>query len=221
MTDLGGQNPDAGIDDAGRVVTDGGGPADGGNTTAPQRPSLTGVELETQVVYTGGTTVRASPYGVSFEIPAGFSGQLDGDYLVLTSNTGLMAISAGRAGDAETQAFLSQTMDFDGITANPLETPQKNGDVWSVPVFFNDGQTALDGLVSVRVGPFGISVLAGTAPRAIDATGTQLLNSVVFVEPTLPEPGVSQGDWISVLADTTIQYSFSGSDYFEEFRYRL
>ncbi len=185
------------------------------------------LELEPNREYVGPEELSVAELGVSFRLPSGWVGALQGNYFIIGSYTeaGVIILGADRMSSEEALAFLSAEQDLGGGYALlPVGEPRREENTVSVDCRVTNGLQNLSGEVRAVLGEHGIGVaIVAVAPDAesIKRTATAIEKSVVFTPPRIPEPGEITGPWSEQLAGVKIVRFYHGSGYSEKEYYNF
>lgn len=186
-------------------------------------------EIAPGTPYTGPTTLDVRQLGLSFTLPQGWVGALQGDSFLVGSHTigGFVILSADKMTVDDAKVLLSQPQDLgDGYILYPQGTPQTTSGTVRVNCLVTDGSTQLDGRVHVKVGKHGVGLaIVAVAPSRqlgpVAQAADAIEQSVTFKKPAVPRPSPLKGEWKAQLAGVKIIRFYTGSGYREKEYYNF
>jgi hypothetical protein len=196
-------------------------------------------EVQAGVIYEGDSTLGVDAVGLQFTVPAGWSGQLDGEHFLMEQDDGegIIVLGATELTLAEGEQLAGESIDLgDGVVATPTSAPEVSGSTIRADYDLRGGGLAeragepndWDGLGVISIGNYGVgAVVFGLAPAATLATVSTAVDSLTaslrFAQPGTAEgsTGEGTGDWEAQLAGYKITYFYTGSDYYESEAFTL
>jgi len=190
-------------------------------------------ELQQGVQYEGNTVLTIPGLGISFKIPAGWSGGVPEGaevmILVDATNEATIIVSANEMEEKDVFGELQKQLPIDeGISISPIGLVKKDGKRWWGNYKVNGVPQEMKGYVEVRLGDFNIGsgciVLA--LPVAFERgklAATELLQSVKFTAPqqqtaqhsdATANTGVNQ-PWSEYLKRKSLKYYYTQGDFSE------
>jgi len=188
--------------------------------------SFAQTELKEGVQYAENTHLVLPLRGISFKIPAGWSGGLPADSPVLiladASNEVTILVTSDELEEQQVLAELRKEISLDqGISLIPVSPAQQQGRRWFGEYTVNGMPQRMKGFVDVRLGNYNIG--AGCIVIALPASfergkegAIQLLNSVEFTEPVKPQYAKSNGigaPWNQYLKGKSLKFYYTQGDY--------
>ncbi len=209
------------------------------SSDASQSATINHTEIAEGVSHTGGTPLKVDAYGLTFTVPSGWTGTLQGEVFLLDQDAGegLILLTAGEATQSEGVQQAAQSIPLEGsISAIPTTSPRVDGDTIYVDYDIRGGTLAdragdpndWDGLGTFTFGDYGFGTLSlGLAPAealsSVEEAMGDLSDSLQLRQPTSPQT-TDEGDaggWAEDLAGYKITYFYSGSDYYEQESFTL
>ncbi len=194
---------------------------------------LAQAELKTGVQYEGNTVLTIPGLGISFKIPAGWSGGVPegAEVMVLVdaANEATIIVSANEMEEKDVFGELQKQLPIDGgVSISPIGLVKKEGKRWWGNYNVNGVPQEMKGYVEVRLGDFNIGsgciVLA--LPAAFERgkhAATALLQSMKFAAPqqqttqrseATTNTGVNQ-PWSEYLKRKSLKYYSTQGDFSE------
>jgi hypothetical protein len=196
-------------------------------------------QIEEGANYPGGTTLGVDVVGLQFRVPAGWSGQIQGEFFVMqeADGEGIIVLGTAELTLAEGEQLARESIDLgEGVVAIPATVPDVSGRTIRVGYDLRGNGLAeragepndWDGVGVISIGDYGIgAVVLGLAPAsslsAVSTVLDSLVVSVRFFEPGSQEAAPAEGssDWAAELAGYRITYFYSDTDYYESEEYTL
>lgn len=193
---------------------------------------FTQTELKSGVQYEGNTVLTIPGLGISFKIPAGWSGGVPegAEVMVLVdaANEATIIISANEMDEKDVFGELQKQLPIDdGISISPIGLVKKDGRRWWGNYKVNGVPQEMKGYVEVRLGDFdiGSGCIVLALPAAFDRgkqAATELLQSMKFTAPVqtaqhteaTTNTGVNQ-PWNEYLKRKSLKYYYTQGDFSE------
>ncbi|GAB4353422.1 MAG: hypothetical protein Kow006_18540 [Gammaproteobacteria bacterium] len=186
----------------------------------------TTAELQPGQIYEGGTTISASSFGISFELPTGWRGSLPNgsEFFVadVSSPKGSVFILANKSTEADLKAQMSQPVPLDyQTTLVPVSQPRKEGQ-WYRAEYRIQNAPNLAAQIEGRVfdqTAVALIALSETGDKAAMGKSLKTLrNSFKSFQVKMPEPGVPApaGSWQAYMQGRHVVRMFTRTGYTEE-----
>lgn len=182
-------------------------------------------ELQQEVNYTGGTTLKISSFGFNFTIPQGWQGGVPAGsaslILVDASNEATLIISSTQTNASAMRAELQKQIDLGGgIAITPVGLISNSGDSWSGNYTVTGAQQEMKGYVHARLGNFenGIICIVLSLPTSIakaKSAAVQLMQTVQFYKPQQAENSAGVKPWAEYLINKSLKRYYTQGDYSE------
>jgi hypothetical protein len=181
-------------------------------------------ELQQEVNYTGGTTLKISSFGFNFTIPQGWQGGVPAGsaslILVDALNEATIIISSTQTKASDMRAELQKQIDLGGgISISPIGLVNNSSDSWTGNYHVIGAKQEMKAFVHAKIGNYqnGIICIALTLPTAIDRAKSgveQVMQTVQFYQPKQNATGVTK-PWSEYFSNKSLKRYYTQGDYSE------
>jgi len=186
-------------------------------------------EIKPDVEYQGETTLKSTEYGVSFLLPAGWSGIYpnNSDFFVMKSQAfeGYIFVATDEMTLIEARQIMNTSVELgNGIVFQPKGKVQTNGSQLEAEYKVAGSQNPLSGIIKTVIGKYGwgISFIAASTPKNINKLKnvlSKIETSLKLTDPKQGKPSVQSGSsnsWFEHLNNRKLSHFYTASGYTEE-----